>query len=179
MWQAALGEAAFLTGLERNADVVRMSAYAPLFAHTDAWQWSPNLIWFDNLRSFGTPSYHVQQMFGSNRGARILPVTLDGAAANGAAGVFASASLDTPAREVIVKLVNTTDRPRTVRLDIPGATLAGSGRALVLTGSPNAENSLDAPAAIDPVERKVDGLKPGSEQRLEPSSLTVLRLAVR
>ena len=59
-WNAALAEAAFMTGLERNADVVGMASYAPLFAHVDAWQWTPNLIWFDNLRSFGTPSYYVQ-----------------------------------------------------------------------------------------------------------------------
>ena len=70
-WQAALAEAAFMTGLERNADVVRMASYAPLFAHVDAWQWAPDLIWFDNLRSFGTPSYYVQKIFGTNTGTRI------------------------------------------------------------------------------------------------------------
>jgi alpha-N-arabinofuranosidase len=176
---AAIAEAAFMTGLERNADIVEMSSYAPLLAHVDAWQWSPNLIWFDNLRSFGTPSYHVQQLFGANRGARILPVTLDGAATNGANGVFASASLDAASREIIVKLVNTTERPRRVRLDVPGATLAGTGRALVLTGAPTAENSLDAPTTIAPAERKLDGVASGAEQRLDPSSLTVLRLAIR
>ena len=72
-----------MTGFERNADVVEMSAYAPLLAHVDAWQWTPNLIWFDNLRSFGTPSYYAQQMFGANLGARVLPMTLNGNAANG------------------------------------------------------------------------------------------------
>ncbi len=70
---AALAEAVFMTGFERNADLVEMSAYAPLLAHIDAWQWTPNLIWFDNLRSFGTPSYYAQQMFGANRGGRVLP----------------------------------------------------------------------------------------------------------
>ena len=67
---AALAEAVFMTGFERNADLVEMSAFAPLLAHVDAWQWTPNLIWFDNLRSFGTPSYYAQQMFGANRGSR-------------------------------------------------------------------------------------------------------------
>ena len=71
--EAALAEAVFMTGFERNADVVLMSAYAPLLAHVDGWQWTPNLIWFDNLRSFGTPSYYAQQMFGANRGSRVLP----------------------------------------------------------------------------------------------------------
>ena len=102
---AALAEAAFMTGFERNADVVQMSAYAPLLAHIDAWQWTPNLIWFDNLRSFGTPSYYAQQMFGANRRERVLPITQNGNAANGANGVYSSAAVD-GAREVIVKLVN-------------------------------------------------------------------------
>jgi alpha-L-arabinofuranosidase len=77
--ECALAEAAYLTGLERNADVVRMASYAPLFAHVDAWQWTPNLIWCDNLRVCGTPSYYVQQLFSRNRGDVVLPVALVGA----------------------------------------------------------------------------------------------------
>src|SRR5579863_8741057 len=61
-WNTALSEAAFMTGLERNADVVRMASYAPLLAHVDAWQWKPDAIWFDNLRSFGTTDYYVQRV---------------------------------------------------------------------------------------------------------------------
>jgi alpha-L-arabinofuranosidase len=78
--ECALAEAAFMTGMERNADVVRMAAYAPLLAHVDAWQWTPNLIWADNLRVFGTPSYYVQQLFSRNRGDVVLPVSIEGAA---------------------------------------------------------------------------------------------------
>ncbi|NGO38612.1 alpha-N-arabinofuranosidase [Limisphaera ngatamarikiensis] len=77
-WECALSEAAFMTGMERNAAVVVMAAYAPLFGHVDGWQWRPNLIWFDNLRVFGTPNYYVQQMFSRNRGDRVLPVRLSG-----------------------------------------------------------------------------------------------------
>jgi alpha-N-arabinofuranosidase len=72
----ALGEAAFMTGLERNSDVVTMSSYAPLFGHEEAWQWRPNLIWFDNLTSYATPNYHVQQLFSLNRGDEVLPIEL-------------------------------------------------------------------------------------------------------
>ncbi len=72
----ALAEAAFMTGFERNADVVVMSSYAPLFAHVDGWQWRPDLIWFDNLSAFPTPDYHVQRLFSVNRGDVALPVTL-------------------------------------------------------------------------------------------------------
>ena len=100
-WEAGMAEAALLTGLERNADVVVMASYAPLFAHVDAWQWSPNLIWFDNLRSVGTPSYYVQKLFSTNRGTSVLPVQLDGN------DLFASASYDKASGEVILKVVNT------------------------------------------------------------------------
>lgn len=75
--ETALSEAAFLTGLERNADVVAHSSPCAYLAHVDAWQWKPNLIWFDNLRSYGTPSYYVQQLFSSNRGDVVLPVKLE------------------------------------------------------------------------------------------------------
>jgi len=77
-WDCALAEAAFMTGMERNADVVRMASYAPLFAHIDGWQWTPNLIWTDNLRIHGTPNYYVQQMFMHHRGDTVLPVKLTG-----------------------------------------------------------------------------------------------------
>ncbi len=75
--RCALAEAAFLTGIERNSDVVVMSSYAPLLAHEDAWQWRPDLIWFDNLNSYATPNYYVQQLFSCNRGDVVLPVKLD------------------------------------------------------------------------------------------------------
>jgi alpha-L-arabinofuranosidase len=77
--RCALAEAAFMTGLERNSDVVVMSSYAPLFGHEEAWQWRPNLIWFDNLASCATPNYYVQQLFSQNRGDVVLPVELNDA----------------------------------------------------------------------------------------------------
>lgn len=76
--ECALAEAAFMTGLEQNAEVVCMAAYAPLLAHVDAWQWTPNLIWFDNLRVVRTPSYYVQQLFSLNRGDFVLPTKVEG-----------------------------------------------------------------------------------------------------
>lgn len=75
--ECALAEAAFMTGMERNADVVSLASYAPLMAHVDAWQWSPNMIWADNLRAYGTPNYYAQSLFCQNRGDQVLPVTLE------------------------------------------------------------------------------------------------------
>lgn len=64
-----------MTGMERNADVVHMTAYAPLFAHVDGWQWRPDLIWVDNLETVLTPNYYVQQLYSTNPGTNVLPLT--------------------------------------------------------------------------------------------------------
>ena len=72
-----------MTGLERNADVVNMASYAPLLAHVDAWQWRPDLIWFDNLTTIGTPNYYVQKLFSNYKGTRVVPVLSDGKALTG------------------------------------------------------------------------------------------------
>jgi alpha-N-arabinofuranosidase len=179
-WECALAEAAFVTGLERNADVVQMSSYAPLFGHVDAWQWTPNLIWFDNLRSYGTPNYYVQKLFSTNRGTRLLPVLLDGSPKNGQDGLYASASLDERAGEVILKLVNTAPARRDVRVNLAGVGGVRGGRVLTLESSNlKGENSLEEPAGISPSERPLEVAGADFNHVLAPNSLTVLRVAVR
>lgn len=176
-WECALSEAAFVTGLERNADVVRMSSYAPLFGHVEAWQWTPNLIWFDNLRSYGTPNYYVQKLFAANRGTHLLPVLIDGSTKNGRDDLYASASLDAKTHEVILKVVNTSSSRREVRLNLAGAGRVNGGKALVLSSSdPKAENSLDEPSKVSPVERPLEATSTEFTYALAPSSLTVLRV---
>lgn len=117
---AALSEAAFMTGLERNADVVRLATYAPLFAHVDAWQWNPDLIWFDNLRVMRTPNYYVQQMYGLNSGTDVLPLQMDGKPVTGQDSLYASAVRNAPTGEVILKLVNAGAQTAKVRVDFGG-----------------------------------------------------------
>jgi alpha-L-arabinofuranosidase len=176
-WQAALAEAAFMTGLERNADVVRMASYAPLFAHVDAWQWAPDLIWFDNLRAFGTPSYYVQKVFGTNVGTRVLPVSVNDRVPAAQNGLYASASLDERAGEVVVKVVNADPKARTVRVMLDGLATRGSARLIVLANTDlQAENSLDAPTRIVPVETRVPVDGPVLPLDLQPQSVTVLRV---
>lgn len=117
----ALLEAAFMTGLERNADVVEMATYAPLFAHVEGWQWRPDLIWFDNEQSARTSSYYVQQLYGLNRGDRVLPLTLDGkpiAGLEGQNGLFASAVLDKG--DIVIKVANTSDKAQTLPVSFKG-----------------------------------------------------------
>jgi len=155
---------------------VRMSAYAPLFAHTDAWQWRPNLIWFDNLRSFGTPNYYVQQLFAANRGETVLPITRDGKAVDGQDGLFASAATVGGGRAFVAKLVNSTGAPMTVRLEVPGAGDA-AGEAVFIAADPMAENTLTAPDHVKPVREAVT-MKAGVIERTLPAySVTVLRPA--
>jgi len=176
VWQAALSEAAFLTGLERNADVVRMSAYAPLFAHTDAWQWTPNLIWFDNLRSFGTPNYYVQQLFAANRGEHVLPITRDGKPVEGQDGLFASAVAANNGQAFVVKLVNSTAEPMPIRIEVPGGSTA-AGEAVFIAADPLAENSLAHPDRVKPKQERV-AVNAGIIERTLPAySVTVLRPA--
>ena len=117
---AALSEAAFMTGLERNADVVRLATYAPLFAHVDAWQWNPDLIWFDNLRLMRTPNYYVQQMYGMNAGTDVLSLQMNGKSVAGQDSLYATAVLDAPTGEVILKLVNASAHPTTIQIDLNG-----------------------------------------------------------
>ena len=73
---AALGEASFMTGMERNSDVVLMASYAPLFGNVNGLQWQPDLIYYNSSQVFGTPSYYVQKMFSQNRGNAVLPTTV-------------------------------------------------------------------------------------------------------
>src|SRR5690606_35588460 len=104
--ECALAEAAFMTGLERNADVVYMTSYAPLFAHVNRWQWTPDLIWFDNLSSYGTANYFVQKMYANHTGTHTLPIKRNAENITGQNGLYASASIDQRTGEVILKLVN-------------------------------------------------------------------------
>jgi len=177
-WEAALAEAALMTGLERNADLVVMASYAPLFAHVDAWQWSPNLIWFDNLRSFGTPSYYVQKLFSTNRGTTILPVQLDASPQGGEKYLFASASLDRRTGEVILKVVNLSASTREVSINLAGAGKVNrAGQAFVLASADlKAENSLAEPAKVAPVGRQLAAFSGQLAYTFAPRSLTVLRL---
>ncbi len=178
-WECALAEAAFMTGLERNGDVVSLVSYAPLFGHVDAWQWTPNLIWFDNLRSYGTPNYYVQKMFSNHRGTTILPVSANGTALSGQQNLYASAVRDAKSGEVILKLVNTDATTKEVKINLAGAgKISKIGQAYVLTGKNlNAENSLDNPMSIAPIPLKLSIPGPEFPFTLKPTSVNVLRIA--
>ena len=122
-FHASLLEAAFMTGLERNADIVHMATYAPLFAHVEGWQWRPDMIWFDNLNSVCTVSYYVQQLFATHKGTNVLSLTMNKKPVTGAEGqngLFASAVCDKNKNEIIVKVVNTSGKKQSLSLIFNG-----------------------------------------------------------
>jgi alpha-L-arabinofuranosidase len=175
----ALSEAAFITGLERNSDVVVMSSYAPLFGHEDAWQWRPNLIWFDNLRSYGTPNYYVQQMFAHNRGDFVLPTTINDAAAPAAPELprlYATAS-KYDAGDVTIKVVNSSGAAVAGQIRLVGLTTPPqSVEATVLTGQPDDVNSIEQPDKVKPATSAVAAASSEFAYEFPANSLTVLRI---
>lgn len=178
-WDCAISEAAFMTGLERNADVVGMASYAPLFANVDAWQWTPDMIWFDNLNSYGSPSYYVQKMYALNKGTRVLPIALPGNAKNGSDDLFVSAVADDAAGDVVVKLVNYSNTARPVKIDLAGAKKLGkTGRAQVMANADlQTQNSLQEPKKLAPQESIFAVAGSTVSYTLAPNSFTVLRVA--
>lgn len=161
-FHASLLEAAFLTGVERNADVVYMATYAPLLAHVKGWQWRPDLIWFDNLRSVRSCSWHVQYLYGHNKGTQVVPLLMDDKAVSGQPdqnGLFASAVWDEPTKSYIVKIVNVSDKAQPVSVEFDGLKkkkLAAEADCILFhSDEPDAENSLDEPNKIVPKESKV------------------------
>jgi alpha-N-arabinofuranosidase len=177
-WQCALAEAAFMTGLERNADVVQMASYAPLFAHVDGWQWTPDLIWFDNLRSYGTPDYYVQKLFASNKGTAVLPLTLKDSPLTGQDSLFGSACIDSDAQEIIIKLVNTSARTQHPVIHLNGIRKPDPyAKAFLLTaGQLDGVNSLDNPTAVSPTEISLSCKAKKLEPALGPYSFLVIRI---
>lgn len=152
--ESALSEAAFMTGLERNADIVHMATYAPLLAHYDAWQWRPDLIWFDNLRVVRTPNYYVQKMYAHNSGTNVLPITWNKNPLIGQEGLYASSVLDIDKKEIIIKLSNSSDEIKNINISLDGLKrkmrIQPDLQFTVLTGEMDLENSLDNPEAIIP-----------------------------
>jgi alpha-N-arabinofuranosidase len=155
--ECAIAEAAFMTGLEKNADVVKMASYAPLFAHVEAWQWTPNLIWFDNLSVYGTPSYYVQKMFSRNRGDIVVETKIETTTEN--KNVFVTSALDKKSNELIIKIANANGKIeecefniRPDGLKIPDQIAKGS---LLGGKAPDECNSIENPKNIYPTERSI------------------------
>lgn len=177
-FESALAEAAFMTGLERNADLVHMTSYAPLFAHYEAWQWRPNLIWYNNQQVILTPDYYVQQLYSLNKGTRTLPILQGGKAIAGQEALFASAVLDEKTNELVIKIANTGIVPRRVRLKMNGLSTSPRIAKLIELKSDRLSqiNSPGNPEALVPKERSLEFKDNEPELILDALSFWVLRI---
>jgi len=180
-WLAALSEAAFMTGLERNADVVSMASYAPLFAHVDAWQWRPDLIWFDNLESVKTPNYYVQQMYSTHRGDHVVPVVANGDVLAGQDSLYSSASVDQAAKKVYLKLVNSSTAAKSVAIALKGAKLASKEADLteLYKSDLMAFNTLENPNVIVPQKSTATVKGTTLTLELKPKSFVLVELKTK
>jgi len=199
----ALGDAAWMCGMERNADIVLMHCYAPLFVNVSdlgagrSMQWKSDLIGYDALNSYGSPSYYAQKMFGTFQGDEVLAVTAQnlptytwiqtGRTRNGVAqpaktnevkSLFYSALRDSKTGKLIVKVVNRADTAQAAKIEISGGkNLASKGTATVLKAeNRDATNSLKEPKKVVPVTETADGLGTNFTRSFPPCSITVLEL---
>jgi alpha-L-arabinofuranosidase len=172
--ECALAEAAYMTGLERNADVVRMASYAPLFANAQAWQWTPDMIWVNSLQSFATPNYYAQMLFSRNRGTVVLTVSCK----DSAPSFFVSAARDDAASEIILKAVNASSEPVEAVVDLDGvATVSPIAQSITLSSAKlSDQNSFEEPAKVSPKTTALENVSPQFNYSFGPYSLTVLRV---
>jgi alpha-N-arabinofuranosidase len=173
---AALGDAAWMTGMERNSDLIVMAAYAPLLTNVNAGalQWETDLIGFDAVHSYGSPSYYAQAMFGGHLGKDILGTEITGAGPR----FFTSATRDADTGKTYLKLVNGSSTPQTVHIVLKGATQVSHDAHLVtLHGStPEETNSISDPEHLVPVSSTLHKLSASFDHTIPPYSIQVLDL---
>jgi alpha-N-arabinofuranosidase len=174
---AALGDAAWMTGMERNSDLIVMASYAPLLTNVSrsagAMQWDTDLIGYDALRSYGSPSYYAQVMFSKYLGQETPKSEMEGAGPR----FFYSVTKDTAKKQLYLKLVNATSDVREIDIHIDCATLAAGGRQVVLSAKDTqATNTLEEPTNIVPVETALDSQGAALHHRMPPFSIEVLVL---
>jgi alpha-N-arabinofuranosidase len=175
--EAALGDAAWMTGMERNSDLIVMASYAPLFVNVNpgGMQWETDLIGYDALTSYGSPSYWAQVLFGKYLGTEVVAATLTDAGPR----LYTSVTRDEKLRKLYVKVVNASSEAAPVQVTLAGAAHVGrEGLLVTLSGrSPNATNSITHPDVVVPVEQKVEIAGPKFEQKFAPYSINVLELS--
>ena len=206
----ALGDGAWMTGMERNSDIVLIASYAPLFVNVSdtsipgnkggSMQWRTDLIGYDALNSYGSPSYYAQKMFSTLHGDTILATRTENVPAqmwqppakrrNGVVqpalppqlinNLFFDATRDSERGKIYVKVVNTTGTLQPVQIDISGAgKIKAKGKVTVLQAdSPTDTNSLQQPEKIVPVTEAVKEFGNEFTRTFAPYSITVLELSM-
>ncbi len=174
--EAAIAEAAFLTGVERNADVVVLAAYAPLFAREGYTQWSPDLIWFDGEKSYETPSYWVQQLYSQYRGVKTLTADTGMNADKELEEKIYASAVETADGKIILKLVNGSEVDREVNILGEGMSFASSVEQTLLTGDKDDRNTIDDRDRVQP--KKASIVLGNNKVFLPKNSFMVLELVV-
>ena len=187
-YEAAILEAAHMTGFERNADIVHMTTPAPLFAHVDGWQWRPDQIWYDQTQMFRTVSYYVQQLYATNKGTNVLSLTTPAgkkgvpvAGQEGQNGLFASACYDNAAGEVVIKVVNTSKQVQPITLNLKDLSGATTAKTITLSHKGmDDENSIQRPEFITPKQGTIaveaDKKQSVVNDQLAPMSFRIYRI---
>jgi alpha-N-arabinofuranosidase len=174
--RAAIGDAVFMAAMERNSDLIKMHCYAPLFVNVNpgARQWRPNLIGYDAISVYGSPSYYAIQMFSRNLGDEILATAFAGTSVQGCA------TRDSRSGEIFLKLVNPQTNAVALDVEIRGVrALASTAGAITLSGAAEDTNSIAQPRKVVPVTSQVRNIKPRFTYTLPPTSIVVLKLKAR
>ena len=202
---AALGDAAWMTGMERNSDLVIMSCYAPLFVNVStatatapkAWQWDSDLIGYDALNSYGSPSYYVQKIFSHYLGHKIVSATFENMPVQNAPltkddsahglklktvpTIFYSATMNDTTGTIYLKVVNTIAKKQTIKINLDGVAKVLPEATLVVIKSdkPDNTNTLSDPQKIVPVTSTVKGIGKSFQQSFAPYSVTVMQIQTK
>ena len=169
---AAIGDAVFMTEMEKNSDIVTMQAYAPLFVNLNEYQWRPDLIGYDAISSYGSPSYHALKMFSTNYGDEILEASLDADSE-----LHCSVTRDSEKGVIYIKLVNPAERQEKVSIQLDGLEkVAPNALVEVMSADPEETNSIDKPEKVVPVSRKISGIHPTFSYPVPGTSVVVIKV---
>lgn len=172
---AALGDAAWMTGIERNSDIVVMSCYAPLFVNVNRLQWDSDLIGFDAAQSYGSPSYYAQAMFAGNVGDEIPESALQSRDPK----LFYSVTKSATKRQLYIKLVNASSTPQVIDIHADGAQLARSAKLVTLSANDTqATNTIEHPLFVVPVAGTL-GTDSLHRHAMPPYSIQVIQVDLR
>lgn len=178
--ETAIAEAAYMTGLERNSDIVKMASYAPLFGKENDSQWNPDMIWFNGSDVYGTPDYYVQKLFSTNTGNKLLDSVVE-KRNDKTTGIYTVSSLDEATGEIIIKVINASNSMKKIKFDLDGVNkdkLDGTEIKLSTSDVKN-ENSFVNKEKIAPVTKKINGLTSKFDYNFDSQSVTILRLKIK
>ena len=176
---AALGDAAWMTGMERNSDLIILASYAPLFVNINpgGMQWESDLIGYNAMSSYGAPSFYAQSMFAQYLGTSVPTSSVTGAGER----FFYSVTNDPAKGAVYLKLVNASSDPQPVSIALDGAAhIAGRGTLVTLTGSNPAEtNTITNPTRIVPAKTEFHAAGNHFNHTIPPYTVQVLELSTK